>query len=162
VPELARARTWSPVAARCVMPARPGIWVGVATSPVAYGSTVKLRYSAADPTGFGDHRVQRPLMPNGQGIRGSGAHDVMATAVVPARWRGWGTQPPQDGGKGTQPSYRPQTPVAGGACEAGEDSPAADRPHRPEVRARSKFAWPAARSKADSGRGAGQELRNLL
>ena len=44
---------------------------------------------------------------------------------------GWGTQPPQDGGKGTQPPYRPRTAAAGGACEAGEDCPAADRRYRP-------------------------------
>ena len=43
----------------------------------------------------------------------------------------WGTQPPQDGGKGTQPPYRPLTAAAGGACEAGEDCPAADRRYRP-------------------------------
>src|SRR6185312_12226177 len=49
------------------------------------------------------------------------AHDVMPAAVVPARVAGgWGTQPPQDGGRGTRPPYRPRTAATSGACEAGE------------------------------------------
>src|SRR6185437_15749167 len=51
---------------------------------------------------------------------------------------GWGTQPPQDGGKGTQPPYRSRTAVAGGACEANEDCPVADRRYRSEIGARSR------------------------
>ena len=37
---------------------------------------------------------------------------------------GWGTQPLQDGGKGTQPPYRLAGAVASGSCEAGENGPA--------------------------------------
>ena len=44
----------------------------------------------------------------------------IVAAVMPAEWRGRGTQPPQDGGKGTQPPDRPQTAAASGAREAGE------------------------------------------
>src|SRR5690242_6315158 len=44
------------------------------------------------------------------------------------------------GGKGTQPPYRPQTAAANGACEAGEDCPAADRRYRPRNMPRFRIA----------------------
>src|ERR1700745_3663738 len=70
------------------------------------------------------HPLIRPAVPACS--RGAG---VAADAALPAgaredrgRWGGGGgTHPRQDGGKGTQPPYRPRTAVAGGACEAGED-----------------------------------------
>src|SRR6185437_9593657 len=54
----------------------------------------------------------RPAVPTCS--RGTGGH---ASRIA----EGWGTQPPQDGGGGTQPPYRSRTAAAGGACEAGED-----------------------------------------
>src|SRR5881398_1415783 len=55
------------------------------------------------------------------------AYFGVVAAVVPAGSWGWGTQPPLDGGRGTQPSHRPPSAVTSDACGVFEVCPGGRR-----------------------------------